>query len=382
MVSVDMETYQEMIYKNIGKTKEKIPAIGLGTCINELKSSRTYSDLERAIHQCVDSGATFFDTAPVYGNGKSEDMLGRLFSTKRNDIFLATKFSPENARYKDVIRSTEESLKRLRTDNIDLYQIHWPSSDIPISETLLAMEKLVKDGKVKHIGVSNFSLKELKEACTSTSLEIASIQVEYNLFDRSIEQNLLPFCRERKISVIGYSPLIQGRLVNGIQQKEILKNITKKYNATTPAQIVLRWLVSSPEVFVIPNTTNKSRIFENLRSTDINLSEEDRKKISDSLKTIPQLVDLEKIRVSSEYNKKAYANIREAVENKMNLSPSPLELSRQMKSGEFLKAIRLRKLPTPIGDKEYDLVEGRLRYWAWVLAYGWLKPIPAMIWNN
>ena len=87
------------------------------------------------------------------------------------------------------------------------------------------LEKLVKDGKVKHIGVSNFSLKELKEACTSTSLEIASIQVEYNLFDRSIEQNLLPFCRERKISVIGYSPLIQGRLVNGIQQKEILKNI-------------------------------------------------------------------------------------------------------------------------------------------------------------
>jgi len=370
-----------MIYKNFGQTEKRIPAIGFGMCINELKSSSTYIDLERVLHECIDSGATFFDTSPVYGDGKSENMLGRLFYKKRNNIFLATKFSPENARYKEVIKSAEQSLKRLRTDNIDLYQIHWPNLDVPVTETLSAMEKLVNDGKVKQIGVSNFSLKQLQEVCSYASINIASIQVEYNLFDRSIEQNLLPFCRENKIAVIGYSPLIQGRLANGHPQIKMLENVAKKYNATS-AQIVLRWLTDNPEVFVIPNTTKKSRIFENLRATDINLSEEDKKYISDNLKTIPQLVDLKKIRVSSEYNKKAYTNIEEAIENKMNLSPSPLELSRQMKSGEFLKTIRLRKLSIPIENKEYDLVEGRLRYWAWVLAYGWFKPIPALIWNN
>ena len=368
-----------MIYKKFGNTGESIPAIGFGTCINDLNRSTTYKDLEYALHGCIEKGVTFFDTAPVYGNGESEEMLGRLFSDKRDEIFLATKFSPMNAGYAKVIESTEQSLHRLKTNNIDLLQIHWPNTKIPIGETLMAMEKLVKDGKVRHIGVSNFSLKELKEALSLTNLDISSIQVEYNLFDRSIESDLLPFCKKNNIAVIGYSPLVQGRYVNGLDQIGILDKLSKKYNATK-AQIVLCWLIDDPNVFAIPNTTKKKRILENINSLGIEISNEDKKIISDKLKTTPKLIETKKIRVTSEYNRKVYTNTIQALENRMNLSPSPLELSTQIKSGDFLKTIRLKKIPITNDGKEYDLVEGRLRYWAWVIAHGWDIKIPALIW--
>ena len=144
MVHFSMETPQHnvcedrlvMIYKTLGKSKERIPAIGFGTCINEVGPSRNYHVLEKTLHECLDAGATFFDTAPVYGDGESEKMLGRLFSQRRNEVFVATKVSPKDAMYDQVIKSAEASLRRLKTETIDLYQIHWPNPNVPIGETM------------------------------------------------------------------------------------------------------------------------------------------------------------------------------------------------------------------------------------------------------
>ena len=157
--------------------------------------------------------------AEIYANGHSEILVGKAAKNKRDKVFIATKFSPENNSYKKVLSSAESSLKRLNTNYIDLYQIHWPNPRIPIAVTMVAVEKLVKDGKVRFIGLSNFSCKEMKEAqkCINP-LKIVSNQFEYNLFDRFIEKSLMPYMSKNKSSIIAYSPLNKGLMHDDIMK--------------------------------------------------------------------------------------------------------------------------------------------------------------------
>ena len=369
-----------MIYKTIGT--DRVSAIGFGTGFTA-PENRNCDTLQQTIHNSIDLGVNFIDTAPVYGNGVSETMLGQVLKNiGREKVFLASKVSPEDTSYKGVISSAEQSLKRLQTETIDLFQIHWPSVNIPLSETAEAMEKLVSDGKIRYIGVSNFQMHEIVE--TKNSLKhnsLASIQSEYNFFERSMEDKVLPFCKKNDMMLIAYSPLAQGNLANGKQQKTILTQMAQKYGATT-GQLVLRWLIENDNVLVIPNTSKPHRAIENAKAANFTISKEDFMILSDNLKTLQQLIDVKDVRVSNDYSRKVYQTIEEAKENKMNLSPSPIELSEEMKKGNFLKPIRLKELEKPIDGKRYDLVEGRLRYWAWTIAHGYDKPIPALVWKT
>jgi len=371
-----------VIYKKIGKNSDLISSIGFGTGFH-LPENESGINMEDVIKSSLDKGVNFIDTAPVYGNGLSETILGSVLQKiGRDKVFLASKVSPEDTTYLGVLKSAEDSLKRLKTDRIDLFQVHWPNPNVPISETMAAMEKLVKDGKIRHIGVSNFSLSEtIATSQILKSNNLASLQAEYNFFERAAENEVLPYCDKNNIIFIAYSPLAQGNLINGKKQYEFVKQISKKYNCS-PGQIVLKWLTMNSSVVVIPNTSKTSRALENAGASEICITNEDYHLISKNLKTEIEMVDLKEIRVSNDYNRKVYLTIREAMDNKMNMTPSPIELAEEMKKGSFLKPIRLKQIEEPGGVKKFDLVEGRLRYWSWAIAHGWDKKIPSLVWKS
>ncbi len=155
----------------------------------------------------------FIDTAEMYGAGHSEEVVARALQGRHDRVFVASKVSPRHFAYDDVLAAAKRSLKRLGLKQMDLYQLHWPNSRIPISETMKAMEKLVKDGLTRHIGVSNFSVEQMKEAQQSLShKKIVSNQVEFSLVDRSVEAGIMPYCQKEGLTLIAYSPLGQGHV--------------------------------------------------------------------------------------------------------------------------------------------------------------------------
>ena len=174
-----------MEFKNLGRSSLKIPVLGLGTWgIGGLSAKSTEGDdgAITALRLGLDLGMRFIDTAEIYARGHSEDVVAKAIGHDRNSVFLATKVSAEHLSYDGVLKSCNASLKRLDTTYIDLYQVHWPNPRIPISVTMKAMEQLVKDGKIRYIGVSNFSAKQTREAQEAlSSLDLASNQVEYSL---------------------------------------------------------------------------------------------------------------------------------------------------------------------------------------------------------
>jgi diketogulonate reductase-like aldo/keto reductase len=273
-------------YKELGKTGEKIPALGLGTWGIGGFSYPDYSNDELAIEIirfAVEIGMNFIDTAEMYGAGHSEELVGEAIKGIREKVFIATKVLPTNFRYEDVIKACERSLRRLKTSYIDLYQLHWPNPSIPIKETMRAMERLANEGKIRYIGISNFSVEETIEAMNALSkYEIVSNQVEYSLLVRDIEKDLLDFCRKNKITVIAYSPLARGELLKG-KYYEFLSKIGKKYNKTA-AQVALNWLIIKENVVAIPKAFSKSKIVENMGAYGWKLSDEDLKAIDEFFK--------------------------------------------------------------------------------------------------
>lgn len=376
-----------MKYKKIQSTQHQISAIGFGCMgIGGYLSKDADNDDEyiKAIQYGIECGITFIDTAECYGAGYSEEIVGRAIKNIRDKIFIATKISPENLAYDNVIKSAENSLKRLKTDYIDLYQIHWPNPKISISETINAFEKLITDGKIKYIGVSNFSLKELNEAENILqNNSIVSIQLEYNLFDRMIEKNILPYCEQKNILTIAYSPLDQGRIACGDEKIKKLMKIAEKNNKTI-AQIVLNWLISHKTVIAIPKALSLIHIKENAQATDFTLSENDLNELSDIFKNEIAYIPTEKICVveNGQGNRKVYKTVEEAIENRLEFVPSPVELANEIRNGEDLKPIRLIHTKEKNEKYDYNLIEGRIRYWAWVIAFNGNKPIPAYIRYN
>lgn len=370
-----------MIKKSLGNTATQISAIGQGNGLSGYSpESGTYDDLELVVTAGIDAGLTFIDTAPAYGDGESERMVGRAISGVRDQVVLATKVSPSDTTADGVVRSAEASLARLNTDVIDLFQIHWSNPSIPIEETMHGMERLVEQGKIRHIGVSNFSLNELKGAQKAlSSADIVSLQVEYNLFDRSIEDVIMPYCRDHDISVIAYSPLHRGRIASGRQQLDTLHRIADAHGSTM-AQIALRWLVHVPPVVVIPNTSRAERVTENAGAGDLELSAGEIAEIASVCSLQQQDIHTDQIRPASNDSRAAFLTLQDALDNTLNSSPSPRELAEQIRAGDFLKPVRL--MPVADVPGEYEVLEGRLRYWAWVIAFDGQKPITALVDSN
>jgi len=255
----------------LGRTRERIPVIGMGTWAMGNSTGEKHQEEVEALEKGIELGMKFIDTAEAYGEGRSETLVGRAIRDVRDQVFLATKVSPEHFGYDDVMRSCEASIERLGVKYIDLYQLHWPNPRIPIQETLRAMDDLVSQGKVRYIGVSNFSVEQTAVAQESLPRsEIVSNQVRYSPSSREIESELLPFCEKGKITVIAYSPLDRG----DIPTSRIPNELLKKYDVTA-AQMVLNWVTYRERVMAIPKASSMEHIKENAESVDTRLSQTD-----------------------------------------------------------------------------------------------------------
>ena len=249
----------------LGNSGETIPEIGLGTS--------GYRGGDEPLQKGVSLGA-FIDTAEMY---KTENMVGRAVQGIRESTFIATKVLPRNLRYSDLMQAAERSLILLQTDHIDLYQLHYPNPAVPIAESMGAMEDLVDQGKVRFIGVSNFSTPELAEAMKAMSrYEIVSNQVHYCLTHRNIEKDLLPFCQQHQITVIAHTPLARGGLVSSPlfrkrQAMDTLKKLAEGAGRTV-AQVALNWCLSHPYVVVIPKSDRTERVIENCEASGWSLT--------------------------------------------------------------------------------------------------------------
>lgn len=270
-----------MEYRQLGKTGEMIPALGIGTW----KLGRSESDMD-AIRVGIDAGMRFIDTAEMYAN---EEAVGTAIKGKKG-VFVATKVSPDNFRYEGILKSCNASLKKLGRKQIDLYQLHWPNSRVPIAETMKAMEKLVDDGKIRYIGVSNFSIEEMTAAQEAMKrYEIASNQVEYSIITRQIEGDTLGFCRDVGSTVIAYSPFGNGKLFEK-RYKGLLSTLDQigiKYGKSA-SQVALNWVIAHKGVVAIPKASTKEHMLENAETTDFSLNEDERKRISKALFEYPE----------------------------------------------------------------------------------------------
>jgi diketogulonate reductase-like aldo/keto reductase len=237
-------------------------------------------DSMRALRTALEVGYTHFDTAEGYAAGHSEELLGRAMretNTKRENLFITTKISPEHLEYDQVFRSCENSLRRLGTDSIDLYLIHWPPrAGLRLEHAFEALNTLVRDGKVKHLGVSNFNLKLLRQAQSLSTTPILTNQVPYRLPDRTyVENGVLDYCQQNDILLTAYSPVkFRNLAVN-----KTVRAIAEAHSATA-FQIALAWLVVQPRVITIPMSYNPQHIRENFEAADIELSEEEFKRLS------------------------------------------------------------------------------------------------------
>ncbi|MBI2028447.1 MAG: aldo/keto reductase [Candidatus Levybacteria bacterium] len=369
----------DLKFKNLGNTKTIISSIGLGTGtgFKEIDRKRD-SQLIYVLQKALGLGVNFIDTAEVYFQGHAEELVGKAFKNNRNNVFIATKFLPEHSSYKEVLKACEGSLKRLQTDYIDLYQIHWPNPVIPFEETLKALETLVKSGKVKYIGVCNFSLSLLKNIQKVSKLPIVSLQTEYNLLERSAETDLLPYCERNKITNIAYTPLNSGNILKAQKNSKIFSNLSKKYNKTV-SQIILNFLIFHPSVVAIPATTNITHLEENAKSTEFVMEKKDVHLLVKTFATKLIYIDTAKIKVTTIDNHAAYKTVEEALENKLDFFPSPKMLSEDIHKGDFLKPVRVRAIQKKENNFEYELLGGRIRYWAWVIAFNGKKPVPSII---
>ncbi|OGQ05072.1 MAG: hypothetical protein A3F82_02425 [Deltaproteobacteria bacterium RIFCSPLOWO2_12_FULL_44_12] len=373
-----------MKYKKLGNVDVQVSVVGQGCMGLGGYFSKDCSQDQLTINllqKGIEMGMTFIDTAEVYGEGHAETLVGKACHGIRDRVFIATKFSPEHSKGPAVIKAAERSLKRLGTDYIDLYQIHWPNPAVALEETLEAMGRLVQQGKVRYLGLCNFSLRDLKKALSfMNSSPILSNQVEYNLFDRTIEKQLLPFCQQNGITVVAYSPLDQGKIINGATARAGVQKIADQYGKTT-GQIALNWLVSQRNVIVIPKASKLNHLIENATSVHFDLTEEDKNLIADLAVSNPQWINPREVStiVNASGGYKGYQTVEEAIKNALHLMPSPADLAKDLEEPETLKPVRLKPSIQFKGDSKYDLIEGRNRFWAWIIKHGWDKPVPALI---
>ena len=371
-----------MKYKFIKNNSKKIFPIGLGCGIGNYNSHYSYKELLTIIRKSFEYGVNFFDTAPVYGDGASEKILGNAFSLREKEkIFIATKISPEMLASSNIVKSVNNSRKNLKVNNIDLIQIHWPNPKINLFESMDTLLKLRDDKIVKSIGICNYTFSDLKKILKKYgSSSISTFQTEYNLFDRTADGELYNFLKKNNIILLGYSPLAQGKIFNGKNQKTILEIISKKYNISI-AQLILNWM-SKKNIIPIPNSLNNKRMLENIKSINFSILSKDLKIIESKCKSKIEKIDAKKIVIESKLNPKVYTTIEEAKLNKFNMVPSPLNLSREIKENpKMIKPIRIKEVFFKKRKKLY-LIEGRLRFWSWIIAFGWNKKIPALVWYS
>jgi diketogulonate reductase-like aldo/keto reductase len=248
---------------------ETVPAYGQGTW-HMGESRGRYAEEVAALKLGIELGITLIDTAEMYGSGVAEEIVADAMGGGRDKLFIVSKVLPYNASRQGTIEACENSLKRLKTDRIDLYLLHWRGSH-PFAETLAGFERLQRDGKIRHHGVSNFDRGDMEEwVRTGGGASVASNQILYNLNRRGPEFEVIPWCRERNISIMAYSPVDQGRMLG----HKALADVGARHGAT-PAQVALAWLQRQDGMIVIPKASRQEHVRENLGSLDLKLTDQD-----------------------------------------------------------------------------------------------------------
>ena len=246
-----------------------VPVLGQGTCPMG-EDARRRKDEILALRLGIDLGMTLIDTAEMYGDGGAEEVVGEAIKGRRGEVFIVSKVLPSNASKRGTIAACERSLRRLGTDAIDLYLLHWRGS-VPLEETLEAFSVLVETGKIRGWGVSNLDITEMTELVGLPGGDaVQTNQVLYNLTRRGIEWDLMPWCRERGIPIIAYSPVEQGRLL----RRRELQVVAARYNAT-PAQVALAWVLRTDGVIAIPKATDPAHVRENRAALELKLTPDD-----------------------------------------------------------------------------------------------------------
>jgi diketogulonate reductase-like aldo/keto reductase len=246
-----------------------IPALGQGTWELGEERNRRADEIE-ALRTGLDLGMTLIDTAEMYGDGAAEELIAEAVGRRRDEIFLVSKVLPENATRRGTVLACDRSLKRLRTDRIDLYLLHWRGR-VPLAETLEAFETLMKAGKIRRWGVSNFDVDDMQELLGLPGGEaVATNQVLYNLTRRGIEYDLLPMAGDMRMPITAYSPIEQGRML----RHAALRNIAQRHGAT-PARVALAWVLRQPNVCAIPRTGNPEHTRDNAAAATLRLTSDD-----------------------------------------------------------------------------------------------------------
>jgi diketogulonate reductase-like aldo/keto reductase len=249
---------------------ERVPALGQGTWNIGDDPNLRAAEIA-ALRRGLDLGLTLVDTAEMYGDGRSEELVGEAIAGRRDEVFLVSKVYPHNASRQSMPRSCEASLRRLRVETIDLYLLHWPGN-VPLAETMKSFEALQRAGKIRHWGVSNFDAEGMQEVWGTAGGAAAQVnQVLYNLGERGIEWDLRPWLREHGVAVMAYSPFDQGRLL----RKRPLLDFAKRHGMT-PAQVAIAWLLAQDDVIAIPKTGSPERLQDNAAALAHPLSREQR----------------------------------------------------------------------------------------------------------
>jgi len=368
-----------MRLRPLGRSGPLVSAVGLGTgeLAGYFAPDNTRDEVATAaIRRAVDLGMTFIDTAEIYGGGHTEEVIGRAIRGRRSQVFLATKHSPEHSRRAEVLKAAEASLRRLGTDYIDLYQTHWRNMDVPLEETADAVSRLVTDGKVRYAGVSNFSVGETRRfAGALGGAPLVCVQNEYNLSERTVEDEILSMCRQDGLAMIAYSPLDQGRTAVLPAQAELLDALAARHGASR-AQLILAWLMKDPAVVPIPRSARAHHLAENAAASEIEISDEDYRVIAQAFAPVIRDIPIDRIDVADAHDRSVYRTRQEAEENCLGLVPSPVRLAAEFRECGPAKPVKVRAVP---GSQRYLLIEGRLKYWAWVIAHDGRRPIRAVL---
>jgi diketogulonate reductase-like aldo/keto reductase len=266
-----------MLSRPFGSTGIAVPVIGQGTW-RMGETRRSLKDEIAALRLGFDLGMTHVDAAEMYADGRAEEIVGQAVAGRRSEVFITTKVMPSNASYTGTLRACERSLRRLNTDYVDLYLIHWWSPQHPVAETVRALEDLVARGLTRYIGVSNFDVAQMQAAEEALTRErLACNQVVYHLRDRSVENRVLPYCEAHGMAVVGCSPFDRAGVVRGA-----VADIARRHGRTA-RQVTLNFLTRRASLFTISQATRPEQVRENAATLEFTLTPEELHEIDGSM---------------------------------------------------------------------------------------------------